>query len=255
MEDPFCACIYKTFVDEPVTTWTTVVELIFSIAISVSGIVINYRFVKKLSEEKRNTPIGRRGNIIEPVIRWNCCFQMVFWPYDLLYFWLNQNEIISSEFIYKNSWLCDLLTLTVRFGRICIAYNSFFATLIRYLYIVHQQKANQWDFENVAKHFIFGSIFTPLVVEAIGTMTNPYTEYLEKDQLNSCVEFWKSFSTNQTVEIPTAKAYEFTTSILPKLGVDITYHIYAIITMVVYLNFVDGWLYVRIFQTMKRYTY
>ena len=252
MEDPFCACIYKTFIDEPVTLWTTILEFVISIIISVCGIVINYRFVKKLSEEKRHTPIGRRGNIIEPVIRWNCCFQMVFWPYDLLYFWINQNEIISSKFIYQNSWLCDVLTLSVRFGRIAIAYNSFFATLIRYFYIVHQQKANQWNFENVAKRFIFFSIFTPLVVETIGTMTNPYTEYLEEDELNTCVEFWRSFSTNQTIVIPTAKAYDFTISFLPKLGVDVVYHIYAIITMVVYLNFIDGWLYARIFKTMKR---
>ena len=95
MEDPFCACIYKTFVDEPVTLWTTILEFVFSIVIGICGVVINYRFVKKLSEERRNTPIGRRGNIIEPVIRWNCCFQMVFWPYDLLYFWINQNEIMQ----------------------------------------------------------------------------------------------------------------------------------------------------------------
>ena len=252
MEDPFCACIYKTFIDEPVTTWTTILELILSILISVCGMVINYRFIKRLSEERRNTPIGRRGNIIEPVIRWNCYFQMFFWPFDLLYFWINQNEIISSEFIYQNSWLCDLLTLTVRFGRMIIAYNSSFATLIRYFYIVHQQKANQWDFENVSKRFIIASIFTPILTETIGTLTNPYTEYLKEDDLNNCVEFWKGFSLNQTIEVPTAKAYEFTTRYIPKEAVDAVYISYAVITMLVYLNFLDAGLYAKIFQTMKR---
>ena len=252
MEDPFCACIYKTFIDEPVTTWTTILEMAFSIVIVVSGLTINYRFVKKLAEERRKTPLGRRGNIIEPVIRWNCCFQMLYWPYQLLYFWLNQNEILSSEFIYHNSWLCDVLTLSIRFGRMCIAYNSLFATLIRYLYIVHHQKANQWEFENVAKRFIIASVCTPIVIETVGTMTNPYTEYLGEDDLNSCVDFWRGLSPNKTIEVPKAKAYEFTTTYIDKTAVDGLYYTYAIITGLVFLNIVDGWLFAKIFQTMKR---
>ena len=75
MQDPFCACIYKTFVDTPISTWSTILELIFSLLIGVCGGTVNYRFVKKLQEEKRNTPMGRKGNVIEPVIRWNCTFQ------------------------------------------------------------------------------------------------------------------------------------------------------------------------------------
>ena len=253
MDDPFCACIYKTFVDAPISTLSTIIEFLISVVIGSCGVVVNYRFVRKLQEERRNTSLGRKGNVIEPVIKWNCIFQIIYWPYQLLYFWLNENEVISSEFIYTQSWLCDILTLTVRYGRIIIAYNSLFVALIRYLYIVHQKKANQWQFENVAKLFIIASVFTPLVMETIGTLTNSFTEYLSKEDLETCVDFWQDLnSTVKDIEIPVAKAYEFTTYYLPKTTVDIVYYIYAIITGILFLNIIDGILYFRIFQTMKR---
>ena len=254
MDDPFCACIYKTFVDAPVSTWSTILEFLISVVIGVCGVIVNYRFVRKLQEERRSTPLGRKGNVIEPVIKWNCIFQIIYWPYQLLYSWLNQNEVISSEFIYTQSWLCDVLTLALRFGRITIAYNSMFVALIRYLYIVHQKKANQWEFQNVAKHFIFASVSTPLIIETIGTLTNPFTEYLTKEDLESCVDFWQDMNTTQThIEIPVAKAYEFTTYHLPKTAVDIVYNIYAVLTMILFLNIIDGFLYFRMFQTIKRW--
>ena len=253
MEDPFCACIYKTFVDEPVSTWSTILELIFSVGLSICGFLVNYRFIRKLQEEKRETPLGRKGNVIEPIMSWYCRFQIIYWPYHLLYFWLSRNEIISSEFIYYQSWFCDVLTLTLRFGRVCIAYNSLFVSLIRYLYIVHQQKANQWEFERVARRFVIASVGVPLALETIGTLTNPFTEYLSTDELDSCVDFWKSLNTTENnVETPTAKAYEFTTRYLPEKIVLGVYYIYASVTGIIFLNIADAFLYFKIFQSIKR---
>ena len=252
MEDPFCACIYKTFVDEPVSTYSTILELLFSVGVSICGILVNSRFLRKLKEEKQETPLGRKGNVIEPIMSWYCKFQIIYWPYHLLYFWLNQNEIISNEFMYHQSWFCDVLTLAMRFGRVCIAYTSFFVSFIRYLYIVHQQKANQWEYENVARRFVMASICVPLAIEAIGTLTNPYTEYLSTDELNSCVDFWQSLNTTENVEIPTAKAYKFTTRYLPEKFVIGVYYTYASITGIIFLNIADAFLYFKIFQSIKR---
>jgi hypothetical protein len=70
MPDIFCACLYKAVINIPVSLWSTVLEFLFSVIISVCGEIFNYRFMTKLKEEKRKTPIGRKGNVIEPIMRW-----------------------------------------------------------------------------------------------------------------------------------------------------------------------------------------
>ena len=57
-----CQCVYKTFIDQSVSLSSTIADILLSIIIGVSGIVINYTFLKKLREENRNTPLGRKGN-------------------------------------------------------------------------------------------------------------------------------------------------------------------------------------------------
>jgi hypothetical protein len=152
MPDITCACIYKAWVNIPVSLWSTVLEFLFSVLICVCGEIINYRFMSKLREEKRKTPLGRKGNVIEPIMRWFCKLQMIYWPYQLLSIWVWFNEIIPFE--YMNGWWCSAATLIVlKFGRMCIGWNSLFVALIRYLYIVHRQKSNQWDFEKVGRIF------------------------------------------------------------------------------------------------------
>ena len=128
-----------------------------------------------------------------------------------------------------------------------------FVALIRYLYIVHQKKANQWEFQNVAKYFIIASVSTPILMEIFGTLINPYTEYATNEDLKSCVDFWQDLNnTVEDIEIPVAKAYEFTTRYLSKTAVDLLYYIYLAITGILFLNIIDGILYFRIFQTIKR---
>ena len=84
----------KTFVDDSVSTLSTVLDFVFSVLISVCGVIVNYRFRKKLKEEKRNTPPGRKGNVIEPIMSWYCILQMIFWPYELLLLWMGFNGVI-----------------------------------------------------------------------------------------------------------------------------------------------------------------
>ena len=136
-----CICFYKLLNAESISITSTTLELMFTLFIVTCGVIVNLRYRNELKKEKRAMPIGRRGNLIEPVMSWFCILQMIFWPYELLFLWINTNEVVPFESL--PSWLCYVLVLGMRTGRMCVAYNSFFVALIRYAYIVKPQRSNQ----------------------------------------------------------------------------------------------------------------
>ena len=139
MPDIFCTCLYASYAEhKPISNYTTVLELLFSVIITICGVTLNIKFLKQLREEKRNTPLNRKGNVIEPIMRWLCAFQIFYWPYHLSFFWIIYNEMIPSE--KMNGWWCNaMMQVGVKFGRMIVAYNSFFVALVRYIYIVHHK--------------------------------------------------------------------------------------------------------------------
>ena len=142
MSGSFCICIYR-FLRGPqtVTILSTVLEFIAVLTVIVCGLVLNTKFWRIIQEEKRSRVIGRRGNVIEPMMSWFSILQMIFWPYALLFSWVNRSEIIPSNSL--PSWLCGLLFVIMRIGRMCLADNSLFVAVIRYIYIVkHKHQIN-----------------------------------------------------------------------------------------------------------------
>ena len=238
----------KTFVDDPVSTLSTILDFLLSVLISVCGVILNYRFRKKLKEEKRNTPAGRKGNVIEPIMSWYCILQMIFWPYELLLLWIMSNGVITSD--QMPSWLFYLLVLLMRFGRMCIAYNSLFVAFIRYLYIVHRQKANQWNFERTSRWFQIASISIPVVLETLYFFTSDFSEYSTlSDRFDDCLA---SFDASYTTKNVRPFGLELSLSVLPLPLVLMLRYICLIITIIVACNASEVFLYINIFQSMQR---
>ena len=251
MKDTFCICLLKTFIDRPVSTLSTILEFLFSVVISIVGVIVNYRFSKKLKQERKNRPIGRKGNVIEPVMRWFCIVQIIFWPYELLVFWMMFNEIIPTD--QMPNWLCYVSLNILKFGRMYIAYNSLFIALIRYYYIVHQQRANQWDFERTGKWFQIASIAVPIAMETIGLFTNNYTEYTKSsDRFDDCAASYQGLNGTDNATLPQSIVVELTMQYLPESLVLTIFYIYTTISMVVLMNITEGFLYFKIFQSVRR---
>jgi hypothetical protein len=208
----------------------------------------------KLREEKRKTPLGRKGNVIEPIMRWYCKLQMIYWPYHLLTFWIMFNEIIPFE--YMNGWWCSVGGGAVKFGRVCIGWNSLFVALIRYIYIVHRQKSNQWDFEKTGRYFRISSIAIPLGIETVGLFVNGYPGHqITKDQdvFKSCVASQQGYNTTLNIQIPEPYFRALTLQVVPEWVVLGIYYVYKFLTIVVLINVIDGFLYFQIYRTIKRY--
>ena len=251
MPDIVCTCIYEAYIDKSTTFLTTVVDLVFSISISVLGIIVNYKLIRNLKEEKRSKPVGRKGNVIEPIMQIYCKFQIVFWPYYLLYFWLQFNGIIPSSLM--NGWWCNvIMQISIVFGRTYIAWISLFVALTRYTYIVHRETANRWDYERVGMIFKICSVVVPIVFGVMRLFTDNYNRYQTGENFESCIAFHLEYNSTSNITIPTSYPYTWTLKYIPEnilLGID-----YALtgIDIIVSFNIAEAYLYLVIFRQIKR---
>ena len=243
-----CICSTSSFGDKDASTWSTVLEFMFSIIIGVCGLAVNYIFLKKLREEKRNTPPTRKGNVIEPIMSWYCFIQMIYWPYSLFYFWITFNEIIAPEIF--NGWLCQFRF--IKLGRTTIAYNSLFVAIIRYLYIVHHQKANQWSFKKVGRLFQVASVAIPVLTETVAVFTNSYSEFTTQPTFAECIALHQGLNDTDEMIIPKPPLVAWTMTYLPELLVNGISDTYYCITGIVLSNIIEGPLYFRIHQNISR---
>ena len=252
MMNSICKCIYSQHIDIPVTPLSIVLGFLFSFLLVICGLTLNYRYRKKLQEEKRNRPLHRKGNVIEPIMRWYLLLSIFYWPFSMVFIWIMSNEIIPSD-VFKN---CNLLMICVNFiriGRIIIAYNSFFVCLIRYVYIVHHQKANQWNFENVGRRFQIASVTIPLSLEIMRLFVEvdlPGLKSTEKFQ--QCMVINENLGNATYIEYPLPRPVAFTMQFMTRNLVDMIWYAYWTFIAIVGLNITEGYFYLKIYQTIKR---
>ena len=249
-----CICFYKFLIAESITPLTTMLEFLFLTVVITCGVIVNLRFRNKLQEEKRSMPIERRGNLIEPVMSWYCILQILFWPYDLVFLWISTNEIIPSETL--PSWLCHLLFQAMKTGRMCVAYNSLFVSLIRYVFIVQYQRSNQWNYKKVSNFFKIASITFPIMMEILSyfAVTNRFLDVQQVPKLKDCIASTQSLnSTTQSEILAYSDVVDWTMQQLPISFVMAVSYMYEIVSTVVWMNVMEAFLYLSIFRFMKRY--
>ena len=237
MNDTHCTCIVRSLKDGLGTELLpTLLDFLFSFMISICGFFLNYKFLKKLKLERKNKPIGRKGNVIEPIMRWFLIIQIAYWPYQFLMY----SRVIDVTDIVMFPFLCPFFFWLIVLGRTIIAYNSVFVAAIRYVYIVHERKANQWDFEKIGRLFKIASICTPIFHITIFSFT------MRKSGSEGIIPRTKHCSKLASLLI------NFTSQFISDPFADVIAIICGTIMAVVYLNLVEIYLYIRIFQTIKR---
>ena len=243
-----CITAQKIFVEHPVKFWTTISEFIFTLIICTCGVTLNIKFSKKLEQERRCKPVGRKGNVIEPIMRWFIKLQIVYWPLELFVFWIIVNDLIPS-FIHPQ--ICFLGAFIITCGRLIVAFNSIILALIRYLYIVHSQKASKWEFDKVAKWFQISSIAVPLSIHILWWLTFDRTLFIQ-DMIEK-IYTKKDVASNTTLtqctkEIPPSVTSQY----LPKPFIDTMAIFTTIVGAIAFLNIAECFLYAQIFKTIQR---
>ena len=243
----------KVLRDDPGSTLTTILEGVFTIIICVCGVMVNYRFMKKLEEEKKKRPLGRKGNVIEPVMRWFLQFQIIYWPYLMTYLWIQFNYFIPSE--YMAGWWCNVMSqIGIKMGRMCISYNSTFVAFIRYLHIVHYKKVDKWDYDKVRKGCAISSIAIPILLEMVGTVTSQYEEYTSLEKYNDCILDYRGLNSTHILtphKSLLVRWFNVSQRFVPL--VRWIYYSYSFVTIIVFLNVIDCFLYFEIYRSIKRY--
>ena len=250
MQDITWTCIYMSFIDKNTSAWSTTLDFLLSMAIFVFGVIFNYVLWKKLRREKKLVPPGRKGNVIEPIMSWYCLIQIAYWPYFLLFFWIVFNGITPTV-ILTTLW-CNVVGLIIKFGRMYIAYNSLFVAMIRYIYIVHYDKAKKWDFMKVGKFFQLSSLAFPLVIELVGTFVDQYKRYQVKPEFRECIASYQGLNSTQNLIIPDVYPRRWTMKYVPEIIALAVQAIHATITIVVVLNIIEGFFYFQIFKSIQR---
>ena len=251
MPDIVCTCMYEAYIDPPMSVWTLILDFLCSLVIGVLGVIVNYKFIRKLQKEKQSKPQGRKGNVIEPVMQLFCKVQIIYWPYYLLYIGLSLNGIIPSSLI--SDWSCTLgATAAIKFGRNIIAWNSFFVAFIRYTYIVHREKSNQWDFDRVGKWFGAASIGIPIVYNTIDVLTNGMWEYQLGDAFKDCIFLQLGLNNTNNITIPNIYPYAWTVEYLPQSLILSIYYAVWVLKVLTYGNIADSFFYLSIYRCIKR---
>ena len=249
----FCICLVHLITMKDTNIVLSVSELLFISIIIIIGVVVNSIYRRKLFDERKNMPIGRKGNVIEPVMSLFCVLQIVYWPYTLINIWLTRNAIISSESMPL--WLCHVRWLVQKAGRICLGYNSLFVAFIRYIHIVHLEKSNQWNYENVARRFKIASVGFPIAMEVWGYFFHGYSQFKDLPQFKDCLatspDANLSAGALETL-IPSASA-RWTRNYLPDYIADVMSFAYVAVSVAGAMNIIEAFLYLAIFRNMKRY--
>ena len=248
MTDDFCICFHKAVVERPVKTWSTLLEFLALMVTSAIGLYLNNKFLSKLEKERRETPLGRKGNVIAPIMRWFLNFQVVFWPFNLLYRWFTTNDLLFPEML--PTWLCYFIPYSIAVGRQIIAYNSLFCAIIRYIFIVHRTRANQWSFEILGKLLRNMSVVIPLVI-VLALMPLDDLE-LFKEWLPEFESCWRNSNATHDYESFKSVPYKFVHQYLPSSLHQALYISIQLPNNLVYFGIPEAFLYFRIFRNIKR---
>lgn len=248
MIDVFSECVIKVFVNESPSVVSIILEFTFCAMAIICGVLINYRFLKRLEKEKRDRPAGRKGNVIEPIMTSCCWVQMIFWPIRLALAWTFHNEIIKAETM--PIWLRYIILNLLMTGRTYLCYYSFFCAFIRYIYIVHYERVYHWDFELVAKRTRIASICIPFIIGILSITVVGGFQFQGNAIFDSCSD--EILKEGQGKIAVSLLAVVFPGD-LTILFIQITYYLIVIVWMILGVNLVEAFMYHSVFVSIRRY--
>ena len=167
----------------------------------------------------------------------------------MLFLWIMSNQIIPSK--YMDGWWCyAIYPIGIKFGRICIGYNSLLIALIRYIYIVHHEKANQWEFAKVGKLFRRLGIAIPLCLETIGIFTQSVSGLTSHENFPECFASYQGLNNTEYIKIESWD--KWTMNFVPEWIVATVGYVVLVIHAIVLLNVCEGFLYLAIYKSITR---
>lgn len=129
-----------------------IVYLILRIIIIILGEFVQLQVLKLLKRE---------CSIEADILKVFLYFQMVYWPVFVLFH-------TSTDFVHPlrevvGEWYCILGFLCIIYGMTFVGFHSFVVGLMRYAFVVHNERVGKFGIERVKRIFFWMSILAPLV--------------------------------------------------------------------------------------------
>ena len=133
-----------------------IIFFLLRVPIVILGVISHLKLLSLMKTE--------RGLVMEVTYLFSVA-QMTFWPF----WWLFTT---STDFIHPlnevfGQWFCDFGALIIHLGRNVIAFHSVVVAIMRYYFIVHQDKVDRYGKHKVKRIFFWMSFIVPLVIVII----------------------------------------------------------------------------------------
>ena len=227
-------------------------DLVISVLVSVSGIFVNWKFLKDMNNDDRERGPNSNGNLIKDVITTHTKTGMIFLPTVMILFWFLNQDIELPIWIQYS--LCNGMPVVGKCFRIYFGFTSLVVASMRYVFIVRQNKVFFFGIEKAKTLFYYGSIVIPVVLGILSecTIRDPvhFHHSLCVDPYpNSHNSLYLGMNITQNIGSP---MYSLVHQYIPN---EITYYVgvfVGILKVLIFLNLVEGILYWRTFTYIKR---
>ena len=210
------------------------------------GEIIGIKFIKTMKKEN-----GLLKDITMLFVTWQMTFHPILAFFDLI------NSLIYPAGDVFGSWFCTLGWFVWGYGVRLALYNSFITALMRYLFVVHEEKVAAYGKEKVKKIFWYISILLPLfhillkIVEGAPTLSfiNKCYGYDNKVFLSESTtlnvlknKFWKEETS------PINEAFDVVITVAMKM----IKLIESAIFLIMGFNLSEFFIYIKIFSHLNR---
>ena len=219
--------------------------IIQSIAFAI-GLFINVRIIYACLNEKSSKT--RNIHIIYSI------FSTIFYLFDIPFAAIT-NEVPNLS-KYTGEWLCHISSFIIIFCIHIIFMNSFWVALMKYVFIVHWDRALQWGHEKIERVLLIVSLVLPLIFTIIIILTKDFDSY---ETLNSCygietkkldpVDGMKGFFLCDLTNLNTNDIRDYILYVI----IQAMCISKSILTLPATTNLSEALFYYRIFKRMKRY--
>ena len=253
-----CYCMFRLALPNNTSITSQVLQIIATVFLVIAGLVINIKLYNNLQHEKRNTPSGRKGNVVHLIITFYSVSQIIMLPLISLYITILQFGFIESS--WQLTWLCYFAKAVITTYRHYLAFHSFFTATTRYCFIIHETKVNNFGIEKTKKVFLYASVLVPVGLTLMLEVTSASVLFKAIPAYGQCIKSSYNGMSNITdrydVDIPNEAynlvLYNYISNFLPSWLVDGIHWLITIVIVVGFLNIVEVFLYQRMFTHIRR---
>ena len=227
---------------------------------TIAGLLINYKFLHVMKQDdERNRQRGQRERMLVKDFMTTATFmRMIFYPPQLLIKWWINSGLSLPGWSFHLFCYQRLLMYSVRSY---LAFSSLAVAMMRFAFIVHQDKVTSWGPQRVRKLFYYASIIIPFTL-AILLDSSFFSDSSQKPPpYFVCLKSYEvpnnSSTTEYSVDITSFQSplHSFTHLYLPKSITEGIRLVSLTLLLIIYTNLTEAVFYWRIFSRIRRYEY